>query len=1745
MPTHEGEDPRTVFIFHVNTDGTFTFELTDQIDHPDAHHSDGTELQGSHEETLNIDLSLAVVAHDATPDPIVFPSGTFEVGVIDDTPILINPQLDGSGTFSLLDESSPLDGNTTFVSRSLDDENQPHGIPHGPGDDGYGTCVSGELGVRFGADGPSHFVVSEGEGGLSTVGTNPLIVDASKIVVTNDNGDQVPLDQFKAIYIEADGTGTQHVINIDWTPNSSQFGGGTLTGTADDGHGGTFNVFTLDVHYDHTTFDGTYVYSYDFQTQAPLAHPFNSVGGSVDGPSAWEDNLHLDFTYTATDYDGDSVDGHLLVNVDDDVPKVIDNPCEHEQAQITLDESIGNDASNPGDSTQSNPLGDDTGHTAQTFPLPITHVDSPDAIGTAAIGGSVIAGLFSAHAGADGEGSHEYTLVLRDAGGDPAAIGTTFVETNLKITDFTGTGDPTPVYPNDAIYLVQVSAYQINGVVAGVDGDINTADGQFAFRIVIDPDTGTVTVDQYLAIHHDLTGSSADTTNYDDLANLLVTGEGGSGGIFAGYSLTDGDGDTASAISAAPLLVSFEDDGIGVDVAQATVPDTSGTFVTLDTLTLDETIGVHAGDPNAALDDNGSVTSPSYITAPDSTLAIGVTSTPSTKSGSGNSIADLFTVTKIIGTDGLLNEDKVYSLTLTDEKGSPVEDSSAGVLTNLHVTETGGSPVDHTSEADRAIYLFKVSDTEIVGRIAGADHTFGTSDDFVALRILLDVSNPADPTLKIEQYLPLEHPDGGPASFDESVFLNFSNYNGEFNSASLGVTLTDTVTDGDGDTATGSQTVTLASAANSEISSGTSLIEFQDDGPNAALTINSGVTLAVDETDGGLAPGEVDPIGGDLGHTMISAATLFTDASVFGTDGPNTSNSTVYSLTLSSSVSGLKDTLTGADITLIDNGGVIEGHAGDTLGDPLVFTLSIDSSGDVTLTQYRAVVHDHSDNPDTSEPAFLADGAVGVTVAVTDGDGDTSSATANLNHVVEFLDDGPTAPTVSASYSGTVTVDETPGVDGPPATDVHGSDTITFNGSSTTVKDLFATVDNPGTDPDVAAASLDNGALSFASSGASSAVSLFGVNFGSDGPLDADHNGIPDEGATVYALTVTNPASDLMLTDGTAIALSLDSHGRVIGTVGADSVNPDLSGKTAFAIAIDPVTGQAYVADYLSLHQDGATNTPNDSFSLASGTVGVTVTLTDGDGDHATSAATDISSHISFLDDGPAAYGDTAGVAEGAGGGTADVVFIVDVSDSMNDSVGFAVPTFSDNKIGLARYSMQQLLTNHPEIHNVQFTLFSEFFSANSSHTVWLSRADALTYISDDSHWSAGGSTDYDLALNTEMAAYNASARPVAQGDQTLVYFLSDGEPNTPASDPGITSNGSGSNVSIAEWETFVTTPANDISNVFAIGLGSGVGAAQVSNLEPISYPNTDVNAPIGQEDNVVIIDSSNLSTLTSTLDNLLTGVSPGTTIGNIITDGLLHDNFGADGGHILSIAIDGTTYTWNGVSTITHTGADPGADLIANTGTSIVVHTDLGGTLTFYFATGSGHDAGDWTYAAPSSVPATTHDIFPYVIVDGDGDQATANLDITVQHANGADILTGSSLDDILTGGAGNDTLTGGAGNDTLTGGSGNDHFVYNATNEGLDHIIDFGTGSDELDFKHTAFGNGLASGGADTGTLGSSHFVANGTGPTNANQVFWYNTADHTLYYDADGSGAGAAIAMAKLENNHALVSGEIHMV
>ena len=114
---------------------------------------------------------------------------------------------------------------------------------------------------------------------------------------------------------------------------------------------------------------------------------------------------------------------------------------------------------------------------------------------------------------------------------------------------------------------------------------------------------------------------------------------------------------------------------------------------------------------------------------------------------------------------------------------------------------------------------------------------------------------------------------------------------------------------------------------------------------------------------------------------------------------------------------------------------------------------------------------------------------------------------------------------------------------------------------------------------------------------------------------------------------------------------------------------------------------------------------------------------------------------------------------------------------------------------------------------------------------------------------------------------------------------------------------------------------------------------------------------------------------------------------------------------------------------------------------------------------------------------------------------------------------------------------LNGGAGSDWLSGGNAGDTFVFDsalgATN--VDTIAGFdGAGSvslDQIQLASSVF-SGLTS-----GVLASSAFESGSDDLAGGAAVrILYNTTSGALFYDADGSGAGAAIQFAVLTNKPA---------
>ena len=140
------------------------------------------------------------------------------------------------------------------------------------------------------------------------------------------------------------------------------------------------------------------------------------------------------------------------------------------------------------------------------------------------------------------------------------------------------------------------------------------------------------------------------------------------------------------------------------------------------------------------------------------------------------------------------------------------------------------------------------------------------------------------------------------------------------------------------------------------------------------------------------------------------------------------------------------------------------------------------------------------------------------------------------------------------------------------------------------------------------------------------------------------------------------------------------------------------------------------------------------------------------------------------------------------------------------------------------------------------------------------------------------------------------------------------------------------------------------------------------------------------------------------------------------------------------------------------------------------------------------------------------------------------------------ANVLLGGGANDVLKGGLGDDTLNGGKGNDSLRGGAGLDKFVFDSTlNASTNHdtIVNYSVADDTIVLDQSIFRQLTT-----LGTLGGDAFHI-GSGATEADDRIIYNSATGNIYYDADGSGAGAQLLFATVAAATALTNADFFIV
>ncbi|QFU76901.1 retention module-containing protein [Halioglobus maricola] len=851
--------------------------------------------------------------------------------------------------------------------------------------------------------------------------------------------------------------------------------------------------------------------------------------------------------------------------------------------------------------------------------------------------------------GADGPGSVAYSLSLASEGGDLPSDGSTGVASGVYAVDEAG-GGPAPgeeimLYDNGGVLEGRIgggpgepdSILYFTIAVDGASGEITLTqaldDGETALSIW-HPDTGSDDeivsltgfggggqqegeVEYQINLTQTVTDDDGDTDsatvdlteieNFDAQSetfvgafnfsddgpaielldvevpqlevsdeNLAINATAGFAGLFSKDYGADGEGSAAYALDVTDaasglvdtatnenVVLSLENGevvgrtAIGGDIVLVVSVDESTGDVTLD-----QQRAVRHPDENDVAGDSVTFADSDLIT-----LSLTVTdadgdSVVSDEVGIANAlIFDDGPVIDISGTDGdtvvLRTEDgkTIGDLSDTDSTQADFSDSFDIVSSDygndgpgtvawtysLALLVASGTASGLSSDGD-GVNLFLIGG-DIVGSTAALEGNVNEGNSVFTLSV------DAVGVVTLTQFQELDH------SLDQNA--NFPTDVRTLANDLVSLQATATITDGDDDTA--AETVALDLGGN---------VTFADDGPSIELArVEGPPALEVDESD----------------LTIDDSADYsFLFSSDYGADG---AGDIAYALGINVGVTGLVDTLTGEAVVLSLNLGVVQGRTSGS--DDLVFEVSVDDSGEVTLNQLRAVEHSDSDDPD-DVTGFAADDLVTLTATITDEEGDWASASVDIAGTLSFRDDGPSLEARVANESQVIL-------------QTYDADTIGANSDSDST-----TADFSGT---------------FIASG----------DYGADGAGSM--------GWTYGLSLIVDEGTDSNLTSGeAAIKLYLADDGTVIGSTAATegAIN---AGNTIFSLAVDG-DGIVTLTQYQEIDHGvpQSANFETDTRALANDLVSLdgTYTVTDGDDDSVSEDhSVDLGGNVVFADDGP------------------------------------------------------------------------------------------------------------------------------------------------------------------------------------------------------------------------------------------------------------------------------------------------------------------------------------------------------------------------------------------------------------------------------------------------------------------------------------------------------------------------------
>ncbi|WP_095058963.1 retention module-containing protein [Pseudomonas sp. Irchel s3f7] len=721
-------------------------------------------------------------------------------------------------------------------------------------------------------------------------------------------------------------------------------------------------------------------------------------------------------------------------------------------------------------------------------------------------------------------------------------------------------------------------------------------------------------------------------------------------------------------------------------------------------------------------------------------------------------------------------------------------------------------------------------------------------------------------------------------------------------------------------------------------------------------TSTANLVLQIHNNDDGVTINGLNVNGGEL--------TVYEKNLVDGSDANNSALTKSGTFTITA-LDGVQ-TLTVGGIAVVTNG-VAAGFPQST-GTPLGSTLTITGFNATTgVVSYSYTLVDNEAHPNASGANSLPEQFA---VTVVDDNGTTANATLDVN----IIDDLPTAKldTSSVVEGGTVNISVL-------GNDVFGADGAAASGAVVGVR---------------AGSNIATSAIGGLNSNIIGNYGYLTLDAAGNAIYHSNPNTVGPAGATdTFTYTIRDSDGDestttitISVADGNLIAsvdrdvtvyekaLDLSQGGLDLAPGTVTGSDPTHTGETATGTLVGSVSGGNGALTYslvgnatglygqIEIHADGTytytltsapKTTPNINDGVTTLTPNETFTYkaTDALGNSTTSTIV-----ISVVDDIPKAVASERSVS--AMEIDSNLLIVLDVSGSMGDASG--VPGLT--RLALAKNAISALLDKYDALGDVKVHLVTFSSGANDSSGVWVDIATAKSLLAS---LTSGGTTNYDAAVAMLKTAFVTTGK--LTGAQNIGYFFSDGKP-TDGQEIGTADE--------ASLKAFFE--ANDIKN-YAIGLGSGVSNA---NLDPLSYDgisNTNTNA-------VVVTDLNQL-------DSVLTGTVQGAPVtGSLLGVG---GTFGADGGFIKSIVVDGTTYTYDpkalgGQGSLTPSGGTNAATFnTANNTLSIA--TSKNGILVVNL------DTGDYIYTSQKITTVVVTENIGFTVSDNDGDLASSTLTVKV----------------------------------------------------------------------------------------------------------------------------------------------------